>query len=510
MALKSEDRLQLMEEKRDACPARSLSPSPTYHTFDSSATSLWPGSYTNGSSLSEPPIPFDLTLHGSLPSRRSTSLTASTLPSAIFSSSQLQSRPVTKIPALPSLFQGNVPEVSMSDNSLGFRDIQSTKNAISCLPLHNAPVSINSPQVLTSCFKSTCALPLEPATCTHSIAELFSTSSTRDLASHKHKPSQISLYAGSHHVSRLSTASLPGHAPPPPAWCPQSLKSAPLSADPAIRRLTELHYRSRSSVAKSNRHPRKSGSLGAFEFGFKSPGAGNSQNTRKTGRCIPLATSGAGNGSKCPRYDPEGEYVGDVDTPCPSPGLNNASRRSIGVNFEKRSSEFDRTLKGFGKENQASITAVSETRTTKSHEVAAPAILTAGGHTNTAIASTELKKDTTMNRTRARARSGTARPKRSGSKGQFSIMPPTATRVSGLGIEGVGSLGARPKTGTSTSGSTDRAVGEVTGFREKGVDTDKTASTSASRSMSMSKGKGKAKEKEKRIVERGRYEVLPR
>lgn len=497
MTINSEDEIQLMHEKRTSQP-RSLSPSPTYHTFDSLKTNnmVWPGSgstdgkltrnVSRSGFLSEPPIPIDLTLHGSLPIRRSLAFAANLLEndgtnastSAIYSSAQLQSRPISDVPDVPSKTRTSfydfknitAPLVTAPMAAKAMLDNRATTHSAP----HNFAVNMVNPTIR---FKSTSALPFESATRAHSMVDLACYSTTavnsddtaqlgvnssgsvsltgNNTTSNGHTPHQSTDTTG-----RLSVSSLPEH--PPPAWCPQTLKSAPLSADPAIRRLTELQSRSRSSMVRKSRigAGRRKGSLSAFEFGF-GPG----------GRRSAMSTTG-GPGSVRDRDTTDSMSL--VLSAFPATPTPLARKRAEESRKKEKGTEINIHSDAINKDNRTPRGAPTVPNASTIARADRPLPLPKSG---------PPKKDRVINRGRARAESTTS----TSGKGSYSIMPPVTGRrrgnssvsssALGLGIEGVNV----PLIVVVPNGQ-DEALDEKAAKRLR----------------------------EKKIVERGRYEKLPR
>lgn len=480
-----------MYEKHDFPSKRSLSPSPTYHTFDSAKTStpLWPGSTTLSSGhtchssrddlLCQFPIPLDWTLHGPLPARRSTAFTADIpFPHAedietksIYSGVQLQSRPITHLPTLPSPARGIPLDLKDAPNPITTAPMAAKaildNDTTMCPAPQNHEVNMVEPRAR---FKSSSALPFECATRAHSMVDLVSSCSMTDLTTrtsasdltaqtkHKSTPSVDTAY-------RVSTSGIPEH--PPPAWCPQSLKSAPLSADPAIRRLTDFHPRSRTSAFRASRISnmgRRKGSLGAFEFGFINGSA----------PCNSPATA-------FPQNKDSGIDL-LVLPPTPTPL---ARKRAMNRTLEQHSH-------GSFIDNQ-NKDQDSHAKTENPNDTALTTL-----STNTLTTSTKsTKKEQIMSRGRARNNTSINTTQ----VGQFSIMPPLTktnrNRRTASSSATTSGLGLTFDDGISTVSGDGKVVGSK---KERGRH-------GHSRSGSMAVVGGAAG---KKIVERGRWERLPR
>ncbi|KAK5953584.1 hypothetical protein OHC33_005528 [Knufia fluminis] len=251
-----EQNLNLTGEKRPRTRGSTVSPSPTYRTFDLGGRRTRTGAGTDRSlsAVDEESI-LDLS------SSRQSSCTTTTLatlpltqfPSApttvhtrpgghdLISSSQLTSRPLSNVPVLPTSFQLQLKELERLKAEHTARATTSS----SSVSVPTSPTKANRPALYSntskSNLKSSCALPLSSTTPSGSV----------DLGTMLRES------------QRPRSADLEIEAPPP-AWCPQALreKPLPLSADPAIKRLTELR-----NNRLSNRVSRRL-SFSGFEFGF--------------------------------------------------------------------------------------------------------------------------------------------------------------------------------------------------------------------------------------------------
>lgn len=492
MTITSEDEIQLMHEKHTTQP-RSLSPSPTYHTFDSMnhGAMVWPGSGSTAGRLTrdgsrddflcDAPIPIDLTLHGSLPVRRSIAfapnLPDKDLPNAntsnIFSSAQLKSRPISDVPDVRSKARESFLDLRNITAPLVTAPLaakaMSDQQAFTHSAPHNFGVNMVNPKTR---FKSTSALPFESATRAHSMVDLSSyiTMPASDAESSTNPTTSTSIITNpltknghtprpsTDTTSRLSTSSLPEH--PLPAWCPQSLKSAPLSADPAIRRLTELQSRSRSSMVRKSRMGtgRKRGSFGAFEFGFGGSGRKSAMSTTS---------------SSTRNRDTVDNISFDLSefpaTPTPL-----AKKRIEDGQGKERGTIGNLSMGTMDKENCVStVTSTLMSNTTANASTKVPT-----------SKPTNPKKDKVPGRSRARA---TSTSTNASTKGSYSIMPPTSGRQRG---------------GSSASGS-------ALGLGIEGVNIPSIVVAAPESEVKLDNRANK-KAREKKIVERGRWEKLPR
>lgn len=238
----SEEELRLTSsaEKLQVRNAYPISPSPTYRTLDLSVAR------SRAPSLPSTLIPHqDEDTFIDLPASRNstcTNLTLSSFPAtptssayhaSIFASSQLAVRPlsVSDLPALPTSFQRQVGELEAIKHRSMMDASKSVRPA-----LHNI-INVNGK------IRSSSAVPL---------------------ASNNDDP-----FCGSDVVSENTRAvSLTEIIEkPPPAWCSSTkLKSMPLSADPAIKKLTELRRNSKLGFGFDRMSRRIS--LSGFEFGF--------------------------------------------------------------------------------------------------------------------------------------------------------------------------------------------------------------------------------------------------
>lgn len=204
-----------------------ISPSPTYRTLEFASTR------SRAPTLPDPRLnPLEEESILNLSSSRQSTLTTSTFstiplsqfpatPSSnTYTSSQLKSRPlsVSNLPALPTKVPGARPALyDITNNSAGK-------------------------------LKSSCALPL-------------STQSSMTLAAsakEKEEPAPM---------PPVETAEESA-----PAWCPNDLKTPPLSSDPHIKRFTDMRRNSKLGPGRTSRRFSISGH--GFEFGF-SGGARN-------------------------------------------------------------------------------------------------------------------------------------------------------------------------------------------------------------------------------------------
>lgn len=244
MTITSEDEQHLTGEKRPRTRGSTVSPSPTYRTFDLSGRRVRTGIDRSLSALDEESI-LDLSS-----SRQSscTTTTLATLPlthfpstptgigTPMFTSGHLQSRPLSNVPALPTSYQLQLKELER---------LKAEHTAKPNMP-PQSPTKASRPALYSQTSKtkvqSSYALPRSSPTPSGSV-DL----STMLRETEKPRPKSEELIE-----------------PLAPAWCPQALKqkSAPLSADPAIKRLTEL--RSTRLSTRVNRRLSFSG----FEFGF--------------------------------------------------------------------------------------------------------------------------------------------------------------------------------------------------------------------------------------------------
>lgn len=197
-----------------------ISPSPTYRTLEYSSTR------SRAPTLPDPRLnPLEEESILNLSSSRQSTITTSTFstvplsqfpaaPSGPYTSGQLQSRPlsVSKLPALPTKVPGARPA------------------------LHNVT------NISAGNLKSSCALPLQSPT-----------STTLAASTKEEEEAEISPQ------TRASDE-------PAPAWCPNDLKTPLLSADPVIKRFTDMRRNSKLGLSRMSRRFSISGH--GFEFGF--------------------------------------------------------------------------------------------------------------------------------------------------------------------------------------------------------------------------------------------------
>ncbi|KAJ9650438.1 hypothetical protein H2198_010265 [Neophaeococcomyces mojaviensis] len=290
------------KEKRIARRTSTISPSPTYRTFD---TSLRNGARKPNPSLSalDEESVLDLaTLHASIdatsnfPSRPTTATTIA--PLNIFPHNIIHSRPISDLPSIPASLQAHLKELEdLRNGTIASNSAIAPTTPTTITPgvtLQNkkaVPCEITSSN--TRNFKSSCALALHHTSTT--ISQLSRThnrhSSSSTTLFHDHsvpaparaiqqRPASDCLddRRKSNTLSVLDT----NIEKPAPAWCPNNIvKQAPLSADPAIKRLTEawelmkrnsvqnrlsqFEFEFRNGTQKKRKHPRATTRLGDFE-----------------------------------------------------------------------------------------------------------------------------------------------------------------------------------------------------------------------------------------------------
>ncbi|KAK5089784.1 hypothetical protein LTR70_006158 [Exophiala xenobiotica] len=181
--------------------------------------------------------------------------------SPLFASGHLTSRPLSNIPSLPTptTFQLQLRELER----LKAEHTATAKSKSIAMP-PQSPTKANRPALYSNAsksdLKSSCALPLSSGTGTtaNTPAGSMDLTTALNLKAPPSRPRSEDLEA------------------PPPEWCPAALKerSAPLSADPAIRRLTEMGLRGNRASTRVSRRLSFSG----FEFGFGGRGRGENGN----------------------------------------------------------------------------------------------------------------------------------------------------------------------------------------------------------------------------------------